>query len=99
MKPQDSNFPEEIPPIPPPRDRRQPGADQGAADAMANQMGDQMGDGGTADALYADSITQGRPDRPDPAPWTDSDLQDTNNGSEPHPPEPLPPEPLPPARP
>jgi hypothetical protein len=44
MKPQDSNFPEEIPPIPPPRDRRQPGADQGAADAMANQMGDQMGD-------------------------------------------------------
>ena len=94
MKPQDSNFPEEIPPIPPPRDRRQPGAGQGAADAMANQMGDPTGDGGTADALYANSISQGRPDRPDPAPWTDSDLQDTNKRSEP-----LPPEPPPPARP
>ncbi|WP_035994681.1 hypothetical protein [Leptolyngbya sp. KIOST-1] len=65
---QDPNFPAEIPPIPPPR---HPDAEE-ADDGMAFPV-----DAGTD--LENAKTGPDRPVRPDPAPWTDSDLENVED--------------------
>ncbi|MBD2232336.1 hypothetical protein [Phormidium tenue] len=112
MRPQDPNFPEEIPPVPPPRNTDE--AEQGdrpvppdldpsaeaigedavplsAADGNVEDLGRQaLGrDQAPAEPDFTDRpnrpipdaspypgvLNNGRPYTPDPAPWTDSDLE------------------------
>lgn len=105
MRPQDPNFPEEIPPIPPPRnpDEAEPG--DGPVSHLDSST-EAVGEDAPAEPDFSDRTSRQSPDAatysavskngrsytPDPQPWTDSDLQDVEDPLPVPIPEPQPPD-------
>ncbi len=63
MRPQDPNFPPEIPPVPPPR-HTEPAVEGGGDESVS-----------PSNPTYRTAANNGRAASVDPAPWTDSDLE------------------------